>query len=46
VLVDVLENIAADVYGPYITENKKGKTVGGAVQKCALRYDGRQPFVL
>jgi hypothetical protein len=25
VLVDVLENIAADVYGPYITENKEGE---------------------
>jgi hypothetical protein len=46
VLVDILVQIAPDVYKPYVTTDKNDKTVTGTVPECPIWYNGCKPTVL
>ena len=47
ILVDILVDLAPDVYREFVTTDKKGvKKVSGAVSVCAVRNDGVNPAIV
>ena len=46
VLVDILVEIAPDVYKSHVTTNKKGVTVAGKAPEFAVWHDGCKPSIL